>query len=83
MADEESIDPVELAGRSVWGAVAEGLALLDLARLSDDDGAVRHLAVAILERLTTAVDEWHGAMLRHGFKPIHSRETNGDPSRAE
>lgn len=74
MAEAESIDPVEEAGRPVWGACAEAHSLLSLWKHTKGcDEAIACLAMNTLERFVGAVEDWHTQMLRHGVKSLEER----------
>ncbi len=64
---------VEAARKAIWGDVADAHCLVGLARSSQDDEAVAHLAVSILERLLASVESFEIELTRHGFPPLSAR----------
>lgn len=64
---------VEAARKAIWGDVADAYALLEVSRTSQEEAAVGHLAVSILERLLASWDALEAGINRHGYPSLSDR----------
>lgn len=64
---------VEAAERAMWGPMAEGQSLIDLARTSSDDASIACLATSIIERFMARYEALHTELVRHGYPAPRSQ----------
>ncbi len=64
---------VEAAQKAIWGDVADAQALVQLSRTAEDEAAVGHLAVSILQRLLASWEALDDGLSRHGYPSLSDR----------